>query len=69
MADLERRQQRGSGRNAGLDPNSDGEGQERNRREEFGTAERSTRGKNKDFDETGESRNQGHGHPREERED
>ena len=26
-----------------------------------------TRGKNRDFDESGESKNQGHGHPREER--
>lgn len=27
-----------------------------------------TEGTNRDFDESGESRNQGHGHPREERE-
>ena len=28
-----------------------------------------TAGTNRDFDETGESENQGHGHPREERQD
>lgn len=36
-------------------------------REEMGAAERSTRGTDRDLDRTGRSMNQGHGHPREER--
>ena len=34
---------------------------------EFGTADAGTRGTNRDADDTGTSKNQGHGHPREER--
>jgi hypothetical protein len=40
---------------------------EHNRGAEFGTAERGTRGTDRDLDRSGESANQGHGHPREER--
>ena len=34
---------------------------------EFGASDRATRGTDRDLDRSGESRNQGHGHPREER--
>jgi hypothetical protein len=40
---------------------------EENRGAEFGTSERATRGTDRDLDRGGESKNQGHGHPREER--
>jgi len=40
---------------------------EENRGAEFGTAERATRGTDRDADRSGEAKNQGHGHPREER--
>lgn len=43
-----------------------GEG-DHNQGAEFGTSDRATRGTNRDADTSGESRNQGHGHPREER--
>ncbi len=43
------------------DPGDDNQGAE------FGTRDRATRGTNRDADESGQSRNQGHGHPREER--
>jgi hypothetical protein len=36
---------------------------------EFGASDRATRGTDRDLDTSGESRNQGHGHPREERRD
>lgn len=42
-------------------------GEEDNQGAEFGTAERATRGTNRDADPSGTSKNQGHGHPREER--
>lgn len=42
---------------------------ENNQGEEFGASERATRGTDRDLDRTGESKNQGHGHPREERGD
>jgi hypothetical protein len=40
---------------------------ERNEGAEFGASERATRGTDRDLDRSGESKNQGHGHPREER--
>jgi hypothetical protein len=40
---------------------------EDNRGEHFGTSERATRGTDRDLDRSGRSKNQGHGHPREER--
>lgn len=42
---------------------------ENNHGEEFGASERATRGTDRDLDTSGESKNQGHGHPREERGD
>lgn len=45
-----------------------GESADESKQGDAGTKSRSkTEGTNRDFDETGESRNQGHGHPREER--
>ena len=67
MGDLKKGEQQGDGRSAGLNP-TPGRGEETdNEGAEFGTTERATRGTNRDFDESGESINQGHGHPREER--
>lgn len=40
---------------------------EGNERAEFGASERATRGTDRDLDRSGESKNQRHGHPREER--
>ncbi|HEX2094671.1 MAG TPA: hypothetical protein VHG28_19860 [Longimicrobiaceae bacterium] len=66
MTDLRRTTQTGSGPfNTGQSP-SQGEG-ESNEGADFGTSERATRGTDRDADSTGESKNQGHGHPREER--
>lgn len=40
---------------------------ENNRGEEFGAKRPATSGTDRDLDRSGESKNQGHGHPREER--
>jgi hypothetical protein len=66
MADIKTGAQRGSGREGGVTHPSSGDS-ENDRGAEFGTAERATRGTNRDADESGTSINQGHGHPREER--
>jgi hypothetical protein len=67
MTDLPKGEQRGGGRTSGVThPRRSEEGEE-NRGAKFGTSEPGTAGTNRDADETGESRNQGHGHPREER--
>jgi hypothetical protein len=42
---------------------------ERGRGDELGAREPRTAGTDRDLDRSGESRNQGHGHPREERRD
>ncbi len=65
MTDLKRTTQGSQGFQSGRTP--PGEEGENNQGAEFGTAERATRGTNRDADPTGESKNQGHGHPREER--
>lgn len=57
--------QTGGGARTGMSPQ--GEPGEQNQGAEFGTSEPATRGTNRDADETGTSKNQGHGHPREER--
>lgn len=67
MTDLRKGEQRGGKRTSGVGGSDGRESQEGNEREEFGTSERATRGTNRDFDDSGESRNQGHGHSREER--
>jgi hypothetical protein len=65
MSDLkETRQTPGGGRTGMTPPDTEGEG---NRGADFGAAERGTRGADRDLDRSGESANQGHGHPREER--
>lgn len=65
MADLkESHQQPGNVRTGHTREGAQGED---NRGAEFGTSERATRGTDRDLDRSGESKNQGHGHPREER--
>jgi hypothetical protein len=65
MADLKRTTQTGGGARTGMTP--EGEQGEHNQGAEFGASERGTRGTNRDADPSGTSMNQGHGHPREER--
>jgi hypothetical protein len=67
MTDLKRTTQTGSGAQTGMDRGRQGEEASGNRGAEFGTAERGTRGTDRDADRTGEAKNQRHGHPREER--
>jgi hypothetical protein len=65
MSDLkETRQTPGGARTDRTPPETEGEG---NRGADFGAAERGTRGTDRDHDETGTSKNPGHGHTREER--
>ena len=59
-------EQKGAGPTTGATHPTSGQG-ENDTGAEFGTSERGTRGTNRDFDETNQSDNQGHGHPREER--
>lgn len=66
MTDLKRGEQRGTGATGGIS-HPTGDSDENNRGAEFGTSDRATRGTNRDADASGESVNQGHGHPREER--
>ena len=63
MTDLKRTTQGDGGFKTGIDSGQD----KNNRGAEFGTTDRATRGTNRDADESGESKNLGHGHPREER--
>jgi hypothetical protein len=63
MTDLKRTTQGAGGFKTGMNSDQD----ENNRGAEFGTTDRATRGTNRDADESGESKNLGHGHPREER--
>lgn len=65
MGELKSTTQRPGGVNTGTTPR--GDPGEDNRGVEFGTSERATRGTDRDLDRSGESKNQGHGHPREER--
>lgn len=67
MTDLKKGVQRGAGASTGVTPPRSGEESEENRGAQFGTSEPGTAGSNRDADESGESKNQGHGHPREER--
>lgn len=67
MSDLKKAVQRGGGSTGGIGQPSGGDEGENNQGAEFGTSDRATRGTNRDADESGVSRNQGHGHPREER--
>ena len=67
MTDLKRGEQQGSGATGHIAHPSGGDTGENNEGAEFGTSDRATRGTNRDADGAGESKNQGHGHPREER--
>jgi hypothetical protein len=68
MSDLKKGEQTGGGRSSGVGhPSGGDEGREENQGADFGTSERATRGTDRDLDESGESKNQGHGHTREER--
>jgi hypothetical protein len=66
MSDLKKGEQRGGEHSSGVQAPRTGE-DEGNRGADFGTAERGTRGTDRDLDESGESMNQGHGHTAEER--
>lgn len=68
MADLKQSRQTSSGATGGV-THPKGDQEQHDTGAEFGTSERATRGTNRDADRTGESKNQGHGHPREERAD
>lgn len=65
MADLKKTTQTAPGVKTGR--TLEGEQGEHNEGAEFGTEERATRGTEQDLDRSGTSKNQGHGHPREER--
>lgn len=65
MTDLKKGAQRGAGASQGI-THPTGDDRENDTGAEFGTHDRATRGTNRDAD-PGESKNQGHGHPREER--
>lgn len=65
MGHLKSTTQLPGGAQTGMTPQ--GDPGDRNQGAEFGTAEEGTRGTDRDLDRSGESKNQGHGHPREER--
>lgn len=65
MADLKTDQQGNGGFKTGM--TREGDPGDHNQGAEFGTADRATRGTNRDADDSGTSKNEGHGHPREER--
>jgi hypothetical protein len=65
MADLKKTTQTSPGVTTGLTP--DGAQGDHNQGAEFGTSDAATRGTDHDLDRSGASKNQGHGHPREER--
>lgn len=67
MSDLKTTYQHPGGVTSGNTP--EGTQGENNQGAEFGASDRATRGTDRDLDTSGESRNQGHGHPREERAD
>jgi hypothetical protein len=67
MTDIKKGEQAGGGDSSGVGAPRKGEDAS-NSGAEFGTSEPGTRGKNRDFDHSGESMNQGHGHTREETE-
>jgi hypothetical protein len=65
MGELKKTTQKPGGATTGMTPK--GDPGEHNEGAEFGTADRATRGTDRDLDRSGTSINQGHGHPREER--
>jgi hypothetical protein len=67
MGGLRKSEQRGGGKQTVVThPQRDGDGEE-NRGPKFGTHEPATAGTDGDADSSGVSKNEGHGHPREER--
>jgi hypothetical protein len=65
MSDLKTtRQGPGNTTSGDTPPGTEGEN---NRGDQFGAREPGTAGTDRDLDRSGESKNQGHGHPREER--
>ena len=64
MSDLKTSHQNGPARSGNAPAGDPGE---HNQGAEFGTSECATRGSDRDLDRSGGARNQGHGHPREER--
>lgn len=69
MADLKQTTQTAGGGStaAGSGTTPPGREGDHNRGAEFGAAEPGTAGTDRDLDRSGTSKNQGHGHPREER--
>lgn len=67
MTDLKRGEQHGGGATGGVGHPSGGDTGADNEGAEFGTSDRATRGTNRDADKSGQSKNEGHGHAREER--
>ena len=67
MTDLRRGEQRGGSGTSGVTHPRDGGNDDDNRGASFGTSEPGTAGTNRDADETGRSKNEGHGHAREDR--
>jgi hypothetical protein len=67
MTDLKRTTQTTSGAKTDMSTGREGEEGAHNQGAEFGTSERGTRGTNRDAAPSNESKNQGHGHTREER--
>ena len=65
MSDLKTTRQTEGGATTGMTP--EGTEGEHNQGAEFGASEAGTRGTDRDLDRSGTSKNQGHGHPREER--
>jgi len=67
VTDLKRSTQTSSGAKTDMSTGQEPAEGANNQGAEFGTAERATRGTNRDADPSGESKNQGHGHAREDR--
>lgn len=67
MTDIGKSERRGRGQTGEAAQPRDRDSGEKNRGSRFGTREPATAGTDRDSDERGESMNQGHGHPREER--
>jgi hypothetical protein len=67
MTDLKRSTQTQSGAQSSIASGREGSEGPENQGAEFGTAERGTRGTNRDADAGSDSKNQGHGHARNDR--
>jgi hypothetical protein len=67
VTDLKKTVQTSSGAQTDMSTGREDEAGANNQGAEFGTSERGTRGTNRDADASNESKNQGHGHAREDR--